>query len=537
MVRRHLGAENATRCFDHLLQHALHGLGDVFRDHLGGFWRFVYMDQAQRNHAAVIGQYRESVGQLDGGHRQAVAVGQRGSLGFSPFAVVRQVAHALTWEIQAGGLPQADFLRQVIDRFTANVEGNFTHAHVTGVDQDACQIQHRTFSAGYVTNGVFAQLQGAWVNLDLVAGFPAPGFQGSAHGDGFHGRTRLEHVDHCAVTHHRRLQVATVVGVIGRLIDHGEDLAGLHVHDHQAAGLGAILDDRVTQFAVGQVLQAQIDRQRQRLAGLGVFGDLDILDQPATPILDDLALAGNAGQPFVVGQFDTFAAVVIDVGETHHVRGGFTGRVETPKFLDAVDAGNFEIEHLLALLRGKPTNQVDEFFIGLGFQAFGQGLAVLPEGSGQFRPLVLGNLQLFGVGPQGGHRGTDGQGLAITVGDQATVCRNWNMPQAAGVTLADQEVAIDHLQVEDAPDDRAHHQCQQAEHQTEAPWVECPFEFHHGATMRTSAAPGMCIFNCSVASTSIRLWAVQVLCSRINRPHSAWALSRTLNSPYRVLSN
>eukprot|EP01133_Synstelium_polycarpum_P000524 gene527-624_t len=47
----------------------------------------------------------------------------------------------------------------------------------------------------------------------------------------------------------------------------------------------------------------------------------------------------------------------------------------------------------------------------------------------------------------------------------------------------------------------------------------------------------MCIFSCSVASTSMRLWAVQVLCSRINRPHSACALSRTLNSPYRVLSS
>ena len=197
--------------------------------------------------------------------------------------------------------------------------------------------------------------------------------------------------------------------------------------------------------------------------------------------------------------------MVIDIGKADHMRGGFTGRVETTKLLDAVDTGDFKVEHLLALLRGKPAHQVDEFFVGLGFQALSQGLAVLPQGSGQFRPLVLGNLQFLGVGPQGGHRGTDGQRLAVTVGDQATVCRNRDVPQAASVTLADQEVAVDDLKVEDAPDDRAHHQCQQAKHQAKAPWVECPFEFHHGATMRTSAAPGMCIFNCSVASTSIRL--------------------------------
>ena len=45
---------------------------------------------------------------------KAITVGKRCGLGLFPVAVVRQVAHALAWEVQTGGLAQADFLRLVI---------------------------------------------------------------------------------------------------------------------------------------------------------------------------------------------------------------------------------------------------------------------------------------------------------------------------------------------------------------------------------------------------------------------------------------
>ncbi|MCY1465830.1 hypothetical protein D9M71_840280 [compost metagenome] len=79
------------------------------------------------------------------------------------------------------------------------------------------------------------------------------------------------------------------------------------------------------------------------------------------------------------------------------------------------------------------------------------------------------------------------------------------MPNAARIALAFEKGTVDHLQVDDAPGDRRHHDAEQTQHQAEAPWKQCAFEFHHGATICTSAAPGMRIFSCSVASTSIRL--------------------------------
>ncbi|MNN13759.1 hypothetical protein D3C81_1268000 [compost metagenome] len=213
--------------------------------------------------------------------------------------------------------------------------------------------------------------------------------------------------------------------------------------------------------------------------------------------------------------------MVIEVGETDHVRSNITGGIEAAELFQAIDTRHFQVEHLLALLRGQPTDQVDELLVGLLSQALSQLLGVLPERCGQLRPAVLGDLHLLGVGPQGGDRRTDSKGFAIAVGDQTTVRWNGNMPQAAGITLTFEEVAIDHLQVDDAPADGTHHQCEQADDYPEAPGVECAFELHHGATIRTSSAAGMRIFNCSAARLSIRLCAVQVLCSRIKRPHSA----------------
>jgi len=539
VIRRNLGTPYTTRVFNYFLEHALHRFGDLLGHHLSGLNRLVLvrLEQGQRCQLAVVGQGRKGVDQLDSGYGNAIAVRQGRGFRLAPFTVVGQVAHALTREAQAGVLSQAHLGHLAEDRFATNIEGYLAHAHVTGVDQDAGQVEDRTFGARYVTNGVLAQLQGARVDLNLVGRLPAPGFQGRTHGDRLDRGTRLEHVDHGAVAHHRRLQVATVVGVIGGLVDHGQNLAGLHIHDHQAAGLGAVLDQRIAQLAVGQVLQAQVNRQRQGLPCLGVFGHLHVFDQTPAPVLDDLSLARNTGQPLVIGQFDAFPTLVVDIGEADHVRGHFARRVEATELFNAINARHLEVEHDLALLRGQAPDQVDKLFIGLLLQARSEHLGILPKRVRQCRPTVFGNLHFLGIGPQGGHRRTHGQWLAITVGNQASVSRDRDMPQAARIALALEEVMVDHLQINDLARDCAYQQCQQGQHHTKTPRIERAFEFDHGATIRTSAAPGMRIFSCSLARVSIRLWAVQVLCSRINRPHSACALSRTLSSPYRVLSN
>src|SRR5690606_36194332 len=128
------------------------------------------------------------------------------------------------------------------------------------------------------------------------------------------------------------------------------------------------------------------------------------------------------------------------------------------------------------------------------------------------------------------------QGLTMSVGDQTAMRRNGNMPHTACVALTFEEFLVEHLQVDDAPGNGTHHQRQQCQHDAETPRIQRALQFH-GATSLTSAAAGTCIFNCSLASVSIRLCAVQVLCSRIRRLHSACARSRTLSSAYSSLSS
>src|SRR5690606_1388605 len=111
------------------------------------------------------------------------------------------------------------------------------------------------------------------------------------------------------------------------------------------------------------------------------------------------------------------------------------------------------------------------------------------------------------------------------------------MPDAARIAMRLKEVMIDDMQVDDTPNNRTDHQCQQRQHQTETPGIERSFKADHGATIRTSAGSGMRICNRLAARVSIRLCAVQVLCSSTRRPHSACALSRTLSSAYSALSN
>ena len=290
---------------------------------------------------------------------------------------------------------------------------------------------------------------------------------------------------------------------------------------------------------MSQVLQAQVDGQRKGLARFGILGDLHVLDHAATAILEHLALARHAGQPFVESQLDTFATAVVDIGKADRMGHHFASRVETPKLLDGVHAGHLQGDHAFALLRGQPTDQIDELALGVLLDAVGEQLGILPERRRQLRPAFLGGHQLLGVGPQGGDRGAHRQRFAVAVSDQAPVRRDGYMPHATRVALALEEVMVDHVQVDDSPDDGADHRQQQADDHAEPPWVEGALEIiqFHGATILTSAGSGTRMRNCSTARLSMRLWAVQVLCSRINRPHSACALSRTLSSEYSELSS
>src|SRR5690606_37796981 len=232
--------------------------------------------------------------------------------GLAPLAIAGQLADPLTRKAQAGIATEAEPAHRLVNRLATDIEGDLADTDVGRVDQDAGQVEHRPLGPGHVLDGVAADLQRAVSDLNLVLGLPAATLQSRRHGDRLDRGTRLEHIDHGTVAHGRGLQVAPVVGVIGRLVDHGEHLAGLHIDHHQAAGLGTLLDQRVAKLAVRQILQAQINRQGQSLARLGILLDLYVLDQPTTAILEYLPFARHTGQPFLEGQLDALAPAVVD---------------------------------------------------------------------------------------------------------------------------------------------------------------------------------------------------------------------------------
>ena len=475
------------------------------------------------------------MGELHGRDRQAVAVGHHRRLNRLPDTEIRQTADPLAWKAQPGVLPQPDLLQGRIELLATDIEGDTGDADVAGFLDHPGDIQHTVVV--HVAHGLAPHLVITRAGIDDGFRLVLARVQAHGHDKRLDRRARLKHVDHGAVAHHRRVEVAPVVRVVGRLIGHRQHFAGLYIDHHQAAGLGTEFDQRVAQLAVRQVLQAQVDGQRQTLARLGVLGDLQIADQVAATILEHLTLTRHTGEPVFVGQLDAFTALVVDVGKADHVSRHFTGRVETTKFLDGIHPGNLQIGNRLALLWREPAHQVHELAFAVQLDALSQRGRLYAQRGGQLRPALFGAQQFLGIGPQGGHGSGDGQRLAIAIGDEAAMRRNRDMPQAACITLILEKLLIEHVQVDDPPADRRDHGREQRQHQAEAPGIECAVETAHGATICTSAGSGMRICSCPVASASMRLCAVQVLCSRSRRPHSACALSRTLSSANRALSS
>ena len=82
-----------------------------------------------------------------------------------------------------------------------------------------------------------------------------------------HGRAGLEDVGRGAVAIRARRHVIAVVRVVGGLIHHGEYFAGRDIEHDDGAASGAVVADGGLQLPIGEVLNAQIDRQHEIAAG------------------------------------------------------------------------------------------------------------------------------------------------------------------------------------------------------------------------------------------------------------------------------
>ncbi len=127
-----------------VLQHFLNHSGGIFRQHLLGVGQTVHPQQRHRHLATVVGQNRIGLRQLNGGYRQAVAIGKGRGFGRAPGAVGRQLADAFARETNTGVLTQAHRRHGVMYRFAANIQRHLAHADVTGLEQNARQIEYAT---------------------------------------------------------------------------------------------------------------------------------------------------------------------------------------------------------------------------------------------------------------------------------------------------------------------------------------------------------------------------------------------------------
>jgi hypothetical protein len=85
--------------------------------------------------------------------------------------------------------------------------------------------------------------------------------------------------------------------------------------------------DRRRQLLVGQILNPEIERQGQVAAHLRSLDRSQITNGIAMAITQDLPLARPTGQPVLISALNAFLALVVHVGETHHLRGDRARRI------------------------------------------------------------------------------------------------------------------------------------------------------------------------------------------------------------------
>ena len=153
------------------------------------------------------------------------------------------------------------------------------------------------------------------------------GIERHRQGQRLEGRAHLVDAGGQAVDAGRIVGLARIVGVVVRHRHHGDDLAGVDVEDEAGRGLGLVLLARRDQFVAQRVLDAQIDRELDRLL-LPVGGEAGQV---------------QVGEPVPVEPFlDAGDALVVDVDVADDVRDLGAVRIDALVLGQEADAGNAE---------------------------------------------------------------------------------------------------------------------------------------------------------------------------------------------------
>jgi hypothetical protein len=170
----------------------------------------------------------------------------------------------------------------------------------------------------------------AWVSLmTALEGVPAvagvhqrvgrdaAGLHGQAGDEGLHRRAGLEDVGQRAVAQLLAGQVLAVAGVVAGVVGQRQHLAGLRVQHHHRAGLGLVLGHRVADALVGEELHLGVDGRSMSWPLAGTISPMSSTTRPRRSRTTGASRRGPAAPS--EGQLDALLALVLDVGEAHHV--------------------------------------------------------------------------------------------------------------------------------------------------------------------------------------------------------------------------
>ena len=258
-------------------------------------------------------------------------------------------------------------------------------------------------------------------------------------------------------------QILTLVRHIAGVVGQGQDLASLGIEHHHTARAGFVKLHGIAQFLVSKKLYLAVDAELQvtpihrRDLFTHVFHHL------AQTVFDDPTRTRFAAQLFVEGQLHALLALILHIGEAHHVRCGFALRVLTAVFFALVNALDAQVRHLFG-----------DLHIHLAFEP-NKGLVFVFEllrqlGQGDFEQTCqffeLGGvpIHIFRNRPKAGHRHAGGQNQTIAVQDAPSTGRQLQSAGIAHFALVQKEVVVEHLDVggasaqgQKAQGNRSHH--------------------------------------------------------------------------------
>ena len=296
----------------------------------------------------------------------------------------------------------------------------------------------------------------------------------------------------------------------------------MRIEGNDGAGLGTGGNDCLLQLTMLQVLQAQIDTERQVSPRARRLQHTNVAHHITVQILDVLLLAGHTLEPVVISQFQPGDALLVHISQTHQLCGNFPCRIKTSVLPLSAHTLNAQRQYLAGIRGHHMAMKVHELLATVAMQALVQCCQLDTQRISQLTQ-ALRTSQNGRVGPDRNNRGAHRQRLTPTIGNNTAVSGNFSCTHGAHGTLVLQEfiaaLCIDDLQGQDSPHQQEQQSGKHCYYQVIAGEV-CRFSsatLQRGTTF-SCARPGACIPKSSRATRSTLWWEAQVLCSSNRRP-------------------